>query len=103
MELVVVGLMATKATTLKEAFVVFVDMLGFANLLEREAESVDDLRPVFKSADGLDFVDADAPESSGSELVRRFTQFHRCLNSARERIQADRAGAVIVFSDTICV
>jgi hypothetical protein len=92
--------MATKATTLKESFVVFVDMLGFGDLLEREAGSVDDLRPVFKSADGLDLVDADAPETSSSELVRRFTQFHRCLNSARERIQADRAGAVIVFSDS---
>ncbi len=92
--------MATNATALKESFVVFVDMLGFGDLLEREAESVDDLRPVFKSADGLDFTDAEAPESSSSELVRRFTQFHRCLNSARERIQADRAGVVLVFSDS---
>lgn len=99
-QLAVVRLMATSVTTSTESCVVFVDMLGFGALLEREAESVNDIRPVFKSADGLDFTDADAPEASSSELVRRFTQFHRCLNSARERIQADRAGAVIVFSDS---
>jgi hypothetical protein len=84
----------------KESFVVFVDMLGFGDLLERDSHHVDELRPVFKSADGLDVADPHTSESIRSDLVDRFTQFHRCLNSARERIQADRAGAVIVFSDS---
>jgi hypothetical protein len=85
---------------LEEAFIVFVDMLGFGDLVERDSKGVEELRPVFKSADGLEIPEADTPDSVGSELADRFTQFHRCLNSARERIQAARAGTVIVFSDS---
>lgn len=85
---------------MEEAFIVFVDMLGFGDLIERDSKGVDELRPVFKSADGLDAPELDAPDTVRSELADRFTHFHRCLNSARERIQTARAGTVIVFSDS---
>jgi hypothetical protein len=83
-----------------QSFIVFVDMLGFADLVVRDSIAIETLRPVFKSADGLDVVAGDASEQARSELVDRFTHFHRCLNSARNRIEAAREGAVIVFSDS---
>ena len=83
-----------------QSFIVFVDMLGFADLVARDSTAIEKLRPVFKSADGLDVPDSDTPDSDTPELVDRFTQFHRCLNSARNRIEVARDGAVIVFSDS---
>lgn len=85
---------------MSDIFVVFVDMLGFADLVESDPNGVDELNPIFKSADGLDVPELDMSEPPPSELGERFTHFHRCLNSAKQRVQTARSGTVVVFSDS---
>jgi len=36
---------------------------------ERDSKGVEELRPVFKSADGLEIPESDRPDSVGSELA----------------------------------
>lgn len=75
-------------------FVLFVDMLGFADLVEKEGEQIDELSPIFTG------VELYSPSSAESLLGYRFINFHRCLNQARVRLQELGAGTAIVFSDS---
>ena len=78
----------------ESTFVLFVDMLGFADLVEQEGNELDELNAVFNSIELYD------PQPSESLLCYRFMNFHRCVNSARERLQAIGNGTGIVFSDS---
>ena len=75
-------------------FILFVDMLGFAALVEREGDELNELNPVFTG------VELYSPSPAESLLGYRFINFHRCLNEARVRLQEMRAGTAIVFSDS---
>jgi hypothetical protein len=75
-------------------FVLFADMLGFADLVEKEGEELNELNPVFTG------VELYSPSPSDSLLGYRFINFHRCLNQARMRLQEMGAGTAIVFSDS---
>jgi hypothetical protein len=76
------------------AFILFVDMLGFAALVEEEGEDVDELEPIYTD----DEVYANSP--APNLLSYRFANFHRCLNQARSRLQRLSGGTAIVFSDS---
>ena len=76
------------------AFVLFVDMLGFASLVEEEGDELNELNPVFTG------VELYSPSPADSLLGYRFINFHRCLNQARVRLQEIGAGTAIVFSDS---
>ena len=78
----------------EKAFVLFVDMLGFASLVEQEGEELNELNPVFTG------VELYSPSRAESLLGYRFINFHRCLNEARSRLQDIGAGTAIVFSDS---
>ncbi len=75
-------------------FILFVDMLGFASLVEREGEELNELNPIFTG------VELYSPSPADSLLGYRFINFHRCLNQARVRLQEIGAGTAIVFSDS---
>ena len=75
-------------------FILFVDMLGFASLVEQEGEDLDELNPIFTG------VELYSPSPADSLLGYRFINFHRCLNQARVRLQEMGAGTAIVFSDS---
>jgi len=75
-------------------FVLFVDMLGFAALVEKEGDELNELSPVFTG------VELYSPSPAESLLGYRFINFHRCLNQARVRLQEMCAGTAIVFSDS---
>jgi hypothetical protein len=75
-------------------FILFVDMLGFAALVEEEGEELNVLNPIFTG------VELYSPSSAESLLGYRFINFHRCLNQARVRLQEMGAGTAIVFSDS---
>jgi hypothetical protein len=77
----------------ESTFVLFVDMLGFAALVEEQGELLDELSPVFTGAELY------SPASSESLLGYRFINFHRCLNEARLDLQKLGAGTEVVFSD----
>jgi hypothetical protein len=80
--------------TMPNTNVLFVDMLGFADLLEDEGSDVDDLDPIYKGSS------AHGPSPAPNFLKHRFINFHRCLNTAREQLQRERTGTVIIFSDS---
>jgi len=82
------------AQPFETTFVLFVDMLGFAALVEKEGSELDELSPVFTG------VELYSPTPSESLLGYRFINFHRCLNQARVRLQELGAGTGIVFSDS---
>ena len=82
------------AQPFESTFVLFVDMLGFASLVEEEGDELDELSPIFTG------VELYNPTASESLLGYRFINFHRCLNQARVRLQALGAGTGIVFSDS---
>lgn len=82
------------AQPFETTFVLFVDMLGFAALVEREGSELDDLNPIFTG------VELYNPTPAESLLGYRFINFHRCLNQARVRLQELGAGTGIVFSDS---
>ena len=65
----------------ESTFVLFVDMLGFAALVEEQGDALDELSPVFTGAELY------SPASSESLLGYRFINFHRCLNDARLDLQ----------------
>ena len=75
-------------------FILFVDMLGFADLVEQEGEELNELNPIFTG------VELYSPSPADSLLGYRFINFHRCLNGARVRLQEMGAGTGIVFSDS---
>ena len=75
-------------------FVLFVDMLGFAALVEKEGDELNELSPIFTG------VELYSPSPAESLLGYRFVNFHRCLNQARVRLQELGAGTAIVFSDS---
>lgn len=78
----------------ESTFVLFVDMLGFAALVEEQGDALDELSPVFTGAELY------SPASSESLLEYRFINFHRCLNDARIDLQKLGAGTEVVFSDS---
>ena len=75
-------------------FILFVDMLGFAALVEKEGDELNELSPIFTG------VELYSPSPAESLLGFRFINFHRCLNQARVRLQEMGAGTAIVFSDS---
>lgn len=75
-------------------FILFVDMLGFADLVEKEGDELNELNPIFTG------VELYSPSPTESLLGYRFINFHRCLNQARVRLQDLGAGTAIVFSDS---
>lgn len=75
-------------------FILFVDMLGFASLVEKEGDELNELNPVFTG------VELYSPSPADSLLGYRFINFHRCLNQARVRLQELGTGTAIVFSDS---
>jgi hypothetical protein len=78
----------------EKTFVLFADMLGFAALVEKEGEEINELNPIFTG------VELYSPSPAESLLGYRFINFHRCLNQARVRLQEMNAGTAIVFSDS---
>jgi hypothetical protein len=82
------------AEPFETTFILFVDMLGFAALVEAEGDELDELSPIFTN------VELYSPSSAESLLGYRFINFHRCLNQARVRLQELGAGTGIVFSDS---
>ncbi len=76
------------------SFILFVDMLGFAALVEKEGDELNELSPIFTG------VELYSPTPAESLLGFRFINFHRCLNQARLRLQEIGAGTAIVFSDS---
>lgn len=75
-------------------FILFTDMLGFADLVEKEGDELNELNPIFTG------VELYSPSPAESLLGYRFINFHRCLNEARTRLQEMGAGTGIVFSDS---
>src|SRR5438128_12699019 len=75
-------------------FILFADMLGFADLVEREGSELTELNPIFTG------VELYSPSPAESLLGYRFINFHRCINQARERLQEMGTGTAIVFSDS---
>lgn len=75
-------------------FILFVDMLGFAALVEKEGDELNELNPIFTG------VELYSPSPAESLLEYRFINFHRCLNQARVRLQEMGTGTAIVFSDS---
>jgi hypothetical protein len=82
------------AQPFEKTFILFVDMLGFAALVEKEGDELNELSPIFTG------VELYAPSPAESLLGYRFINFHRCLNQARLRLQEMGAGTAIVFSDS---
>ncbi len=77
----------------ESTFILFVDMLGFAVLAEREGDNINELNPIFS---GVELY----PSPAENLLGYRFINFHRCINQARVRLQEMGAGTAIVFSDS---
>ena len=75
-------------------FILFADMLGFADLVESEGDEIDKLSPIFTG------VELYSPSPAESLLGYRFVNFHRCINQARIHLQEMGAGTGIVFSDS---
>jgi hypothetical protein len=82
------------AQPFETTFILFVDMLGFSALVEKEGDELNELNPIFTG------VELYSPSSAESLLGYRFINFHRCLNQARVRLQEMGAGTAIVFSDS---
>lgn len=82
------------AEPFQTTFILFVDMLGFSALVEKEGDELNELSPIFTG------VELYSPSQADSLLGFRFINFHRCLNQARVRLQEMGAGTAIVFSDS---
>ena len=78
----------------EDTFILFADMLGFADLVESEGGELSELNPIYTG------VELYSPSPAESLLGYRFINFHRCINQARERLQEMGAGTAIVFSDS---
>jgi hypothetical protein len=79
--------------TFETTLVLFVDMLGFADLVEREGDELNELHPIFT---GVELQ----PFRSQSLLRDRFTNFHRCLNEGLVHLHEVGRGTAMVFSDS---
>ena len=77
-----------------KTFLLFVDILGFAALVEKQGDELNEFSPIFTG------VELYSPTPAESLLGYRFINFHRCLNEARQRLQTMGAGTAIVFSDS---
>ena len=77
-----------------DTYVLFVDMLGFASLVEEHGNELSQMNPVFAEAEDNSQLPA------ANLLAYRFITFHRCLNQTRARLQELGAGTAIVFSDS---
>ena len=73
----------------------FVDMLGFASLVEEHGDELSQMSPAFAEAED------NSQLSAANLLAYRFIAFHRCLNQTRARLQELGAGTAIVFSDLL--
>ena len=82
------------AQPFETTFILFVDILGFSALVEKEGDDLNELSPIFTG------VELYSPTPAESLLGYRFINFHRCLNQARVRLQEIGAGTAIVFSDS---
>lgn len=82
------------AQPFETTFILFADMLGFAALVEKEGDQINELSPIFTN------VELYSPSQAESLLGYRFISFHRCMNQARVRLQEMGAGTAIVFSDS---
>src|SRR4051812_22908873 len=84
-----------------DSVVLFVDMLGFASLLEQTPDAVSKLKPIFQPMTSIESV-VSGIVADQDPLVARFTSFHIALE---KRIQADIKGGVtaITFSDSAFV
>ncbi len=82
------------AEPFETTFILFVDMLGFAALVEKEGDELNELNPIFTG------VELYSPSPAESLLGYRFINFHRCLNQARVRLQEMGSGTAVVFSDS---
>lgn len=78
----------------EKTFILFVDMLGFADLVEKEGNEINELNPIYSG------VELYSPSPADNLLGYRFINFHRCLNQARERLRMMCPGTAIVFSDS---
>ena len=74
-----------------DTYVLFVDMLGFASLVEEHGNELSQMNPVFAEAEDNSQLPA------ANLLADRFITFHRCLNQTRARLQELGAGTAIVF------
>src|ERR1035437_5434794 len=82
------------AQPFETTFILFVDMLGFSALVEKQGDDLNELSPIFTE------IELYSPTPAESLLGYRFINFHRCLNQARVRLQKIGAGTAIVFSDS---
>ena len=64
-----------------DTYVLFVDMLGFASLVEEHGDELSQMSPVFAEAED------NSQLSAANLLAYRFIAFHRCLNQTRARLQ----------------
>jgi hypothetical protein len=82
------------AQPFETTFILFVDMLGFSALVEKQGDDLNELSPIFTE------IELYSPTPAESLLGYRFINFHRCLNQARVRLQKIGTGTAIVFSDS---
>jgi len=75
-----------------DVFVIFVDMLGFGDLVLAEGDDLTELQPAFARED----LYLEQP----SLLAFRFVNFHRCVEAANAAWRTSRSGTSIVFSDS---
>ena len=80
-------------------FVLFVDMLSFADLTVRHSDDVGSLVATYTSSQPSNALADDIWRSQQPPLARRFYGFHHCLHTAVNGVQK-RGGAAIVFSDS---
>lgn len=75
-----------------QVFVLFVDMLGFGDLVLAEGDDISELEPAYARDD----LYLEQP----SLLAYRFVNFHRCVETASAAWRRKRKGTSIVFSDS---
>ena len=63
------------AQPFETTFLLFVDMLGFAALVEKEGDELNELSPVFTG------VEMYSPSPAESLLGYRFINFHHCVSA----------------------
>ncbi len=82
--------------------VLFVDMLGFASLVEQTPDAVAKLEPIFQPLTPTKVVFRTHRLSDETELVERFTNFHVALEK-RIRAKVNKGITAITFSDSAFV
>lgn len=79
--------------------VLFVDMLGFASLIEKTPDAVGKLEPIFQPLTTLEAVRTNIRLGDEEPLVEQFTQFHIALEK-RIRAKVNKDITAITFSDS---